>query len=193
MTRLELTAILKALRFAGNSMTCDTAYALDQLLGFCPIRPSVYMESCMLRSAHKTFVGFEEQHKQLTEVAMESSCFALAFRTIIPPGWDSPAFATNLTNALHFRGLEHSSNCANELETALAAWSTRRKAISLQKIFHNTIHNQIYREAFWVEFIRGKLSIFHPEGAVDFCFTSEMWKSLCSDLKKAPPPSKPAF
>ena len=128
MTRLELSAILKALRFAGNSMTCDTAYTLELLMGLCPIRPSVYMESCLIRSAHKTFVGFDKQHKHLSEIAVESSCLALAFRTIIPPGWDSPAFVSNLSQALRFDGLKHSSNCAYELESAITVWKSRNYA-----------------------------------------------------------------
>ena len=53
--RLELSAILKALSLADNSMTCKTAFSMDGLLGFSPSRPSVYLESCMLRSAFKTF------------------------------------------------------------------------------------------------------------------------------------------
>ena len=82
MTRFELTSILKALKFAGNSLSCETAYSLERLMGLCPIRPSVYMESCLMRSALETFTGYEEQHRELSQTAMESSCLALACRSI---------------------------------------------------------------------------------------------------------------
>ena len=105
--RFELSAILKALSLAGNSMTCKTAFSMDGLLGFSPSRPSVYLESCMLRSAFKTFEGFLEMHSELSDKARECSSLHLAYTEIKPPGWDAPAFCTNLAEAVKFKGLRH--------------------------------------------------------------------------------------
>ena len=90
-------------------MTCETAYALGELLGFTPTRPSVYMESCMIRSGFKTFVGSEDMHLILADKARESSCLSLASREITPPGWDAPSFCSNLFHASQFSGLRHGS------------------------------------------------------------------------------------
>jgi len=76
IVRFELSAILQALGFAGNSMTCETAFSMGDLLGFTPTRPSVYMESCMIRSAFKTFAGIPEMHFELAGKARESSCLS---------------------------------------------------------------------------------------------------------------------
>ena len=55
----------------------------------------------MIRGSVKTFVGFEAMHNSLIAVAEESSCLSLAFENIIPHGWDSPAFVSNLTQYYH--------------------------------------------------------------------------------------------
>ena len=102
--RFELSAILKALGFAGNSMTCETAFSMGALLGFTPTRPSVYMESCMIRSAFKTFAGIQEMHFELVGKARGSSCLSLAYQEMRPPGWDAPACCSNLFHASQFSG-----------------------------------------------------------------------------------------
>ena len=47
MTKIELTAILRVLNLAGQSMNTDAAYQLKQWLGLDPKRPRAYMESAM--------------------------------------------------------------------------------------------------------------------------------------------------
>jgi hypothetical protein len=205
MCRFELSAILKALKFAGNSMTCETAYTLEGLLGFTPTRPSVYLESCMLRSSLKTFVGFVDMHKKLLSVSESSNCLAQAFHdlSIIPPGWDSPAFCSNLFHAQKFERLQHASKCKSELHEAIKKWTRKpsgedRPACnfsgpSLQKIFYNTLHRTISKNAQWTNFISGKLDTLAPTGAQAITFTSDMWSQLCSDLRKTPSPTQTCF
>jgi hypothetical protein len=71
--RIELTAIPKALGFGGNSMRCKTVYSLQGLLGFTPMRPSVYTESCMRRGAIKASVDFGSMHVSLGSTAESNS------------------------------------------------------------------------------------------------------------------------
>ena len=95
ITRIELSAILKSMNLAGNSMTCEAAFMLQDLLGVSPVRPSVMMEASMIRAAFKTFKDFDWMHTALSNKATESSSVAYVC-SMIPPGWDSPAFCSNL-------------------------------------------------------------------------------------------------
>ena len=194
MCRLELTAILKALKFAGNSMTCETAYTMDALLGFTPTRPSVYLEACMLRSSLKTFVGFEDMHKSLLFVSESSSCLAHAFNSsnIIPTGWDSPAFCSNLFHAVKFNGLQHASKFKPQLDKAIKLWKRKPKGTTLQKLCYNTLHNEISKCGQWTNFISGKLDTLDPTVSQGITFTTDMWDLLRSDIRKSPSPPKPA-
>ena len=133
IVRFELSAILQALGFAGNSMSCETAYALGEFLGFSPTRPSVYMESCMIRGAYKTFSGCQDMHLQLSVKARESSCLSLAYREMKPPGWDAPAFCSNLFHSSQFANLRHGSTCKIALARVIYEWTAgvRRKSLSL--------------------------------------------------------------
>ena len=124
MFRFELSAILKALGFAGNSMTCETAFSMGALLGFTPTRPSVYMESCMIGSSYKTFTGIQEMHIELAGKATDSSSLHIAYAEIRPPGWDAPAFCSNLFYASQFNGLRHGSQCKVALARVIYEWST---------------------------------------------------------------------
>jgi hypothetical protein len=58
------------------------------------------LNACLLRAANKTFTGHEEQHRSLIALALEhSNCGSFNspnVRAGIPPGWDSPAFCSNL-------------------------------------------------------------------------------------------------
>ena len=176
-------------------MTCETAYTLEGLLGFTPTRPSLYMESCMLRSSLKTFVGFEVMHKNLLSVSESSNCLAQAFHdlSIIPPGWDSPAFCSNLFHAQKFERLQHASQCKFELDKAVRKWRRNPSGLSLQKLCYTILHNSISRSEQWTKFISGKLDTLAPTGAQAITFTSVMWNQLCSDVRKTPSPTQTCF
>jgi len=185
--RFELTAILKALGFAGNSMTCHTAYTIDGLLGFSPVRPSVYMESCMIRGAVKTFVNIEEMQSELCCTAENSLALSSAYRNIIPPGWDSPAFCTNISNASKVSGLRHASMQSNGISSAISLWKLGGVKGSLQKLVSNTLHKNISMDtSLWVTIIQEKLEILAP--GQDILFSEQMLSDLFTVVRKAPPP-----
>ncbi len=58
---------------------------------------TLYLRSCMIRAATKTFEGHEVMHKTLLECAFEVLPMGVhRFSCANPPGYDSPAFCTNL-------------------------------------------------------------------------------------------------
>ena len=116
-------------------MFCETAFALGDLVGFTPTRPSVYVQSCMIRNAYKTVIGIQEMHSELVGKARESSCLHIAYTEIKPAVWDSLAFCSNLFHASQLLGLRHGSLCKVSLARAMYEWrsSVRPKSFSLQK------------------------------------------------------------
>ncbi len=104
--RIGMNAVMKVLRFPGNSLSYETAFNLDMLGG--PKIPSLvcYLKSCMVRTAIKTVVGFKDQHESLLIAAREHVPFGIQRRTFATPiGWDSAAFCTNLTQCLLTQGM----------------------------------------------------------------------------------------
>jgi hypothetical protein len=133
--RTELTSILQSLSLAGNSMNTSAAYSLRTFLGVDPVRPSIYMEACMLRAAFKTFDGYVRMHDDLAETALLNSDCNNAVSTIIPPGWDSSAFCTNLRDASQFRNLRYAPKCVASLSKSVYEWKSGVGGKSLQKKF----------------------------------------------------------
>ncbi len=101
-----MNAVMKVLRFPGNSLSYETAFNLDLLGG--PKIPNLlcFLNSCMVRTAIKTVVGFQDQHESLLMAAREHIPFGIQRRTQATPiGWDSAAFCTNLTSCLLTHGM----------------------------------------------------------------------------------------
>ena len=103
----ELPAILQAQKLAGNQTSYAVAHELKDLVGASPTRPSVYMEAPVMRATCRTSIGYEDMHLRLAEKAKECSNLASALSSIIPPGWDSPAFCSNLYFAPLFDCLKY--------------------------------------------------------------------------------------
>ena len=114
IVRIELSGTFMALKLAGNSMNADCAFKLKGWLGVDPLRPSVYCTASLLRAAWKTFQGYEEMHNELISLAVDCQNLASIFSPI-PPGWDSPAFVTNLTNASSLTNLSCGYKSTREL------------------------------------------------------------------------------
>ena len=76
----------------------------------------------MIRSAFKTFTRIQEMQFELAAKARESSCLSLAYREMRPPGWDAPAFCSNLFHASQFSGLRHGSQCKVALARVIYEW-----------------------------------------------------------------------
>ena len=104
-SEIELSGLLQALGLAGSSMNAEAGFRLKEWLGASPLRPTLYSEACMLRAAWKTYEGFESMHEDLTSNARESQSLS-CLNSITPPGWDSPAMITSLSQATHFTGTE---------------------------------------------------------------------------------------
>ena len=59
-------------------MSCETAFTRGELVGFSFTRLSVYLESCMTRSASKTFKGLQDMQHAPAGRARESSSLHIA-------------------------------------------------------------------------------------------------------------------
>ena len=70
MTRIELSAILKSLNLAGNSMTCEVAFMVQDFMDVSLIRPSIMMEASMIRAACKALKDFDWMHSALSRKGM---------------------------------------------------------------------------------------------------------------------------
>ncbi len=97
VTRIGLNAVIKCLRMDGKSPSFNIAFNLDILGGLVFTNPTLYLRSCMIRAACKTFAGHEAQHKLLLETAITVLPLGVhRFSISEHPGWDSPAFCSNL-------------------------------------------------------------------------------------------------
>ena len=97
---IGLHSVIKVLRMAGNSLSYRTAFSLETLGGPNLTDISVYLKSCLIRSACKTVTGHEELQCKLLLASIESLSFARhRYKHAIPPGWDAPAFCTTLGGA----------------------------------------------------------------------------------------------
>ena len=119
--RIGLNSIIKVMRLATNSVSFDTAYALDTLGGPRFTNISVYLRSCLIRAACKTVTGHEGLQYALVQAATESLSFAQhKYKHAIPPGWDSQAYCTTLGKASAMLPQEVSSSAAGP-KTSLQA------------------------------------------------------------------------
>ena len=134
-------------------------------------------------------------HKSLLFVSESSSCLAHAFNSsnIIPPGWDSPAFCSNLFHAVKFNGFQHASKFKPQLDKAIKLWKRKPKGTTLQKLCYHTLHNEISKCGQWTNFISGKLDTLDPTGSQGITFTTDMWDLLRSDIRKSPSPTQTCF
>ena len=150
------------------------------------------MEACMLRAAFKTFEGFELMHSELSEKAFWSSNTANAVSTIIPPGWDSDAFSTNLSNAIKFQNLKYAHKAVSPLSKIVKDYREGKGGKSLQKKFYECLNGTI-GEA-WVPLINDKLSVLGAlDGLPESGFTGEDLLGFNEVLRKQPATVKTCF
>ena len=146
----------------------------------------------MIRGANKTFKGFTDMHKELISAAESAQCLASAYRNIIPPGWDSPAFCSNLYNASCMTSLRHASQCSNILSGAIQQWKTGGAKSSLQKLVYTSIQRSISNDtALWVDFIQDKLSVLAP--SPEFQVTPQTVAQLFTEVRSIPSHSQTCF
>ena len=100
IVRIGLNSVIKVMRLAGNSVSYRAAFSMDSLGG--PNFPdiSVYLRSCLIRTACKTLSGYESLNNSLMLAGTRSLSFAMhRYAHAIPPGWDGPAFCSTLVKA----------------------------------------------------------------------------------------------
>ena len=96
----ELRMANKVLRLATNSFDTDCVHQLEVLGGPRLPRPLAYVIACITRASIKTFDGFELQHSSLVDAVFKNESLAQSSHfNAIPEGWDSPAYASNLSLA----------------------------------------------------------------------------------------------
>ena len=110
-------------------------------------------------------------HCTLAGKACESSSLHLAYNEIIPPGWDAPAFCTNLFHARRFVGLRHGSSCKVPLARTTYEWKAKAKKASLQKAIHACINNHIMQKSCWVPFINERLIVLGASLGASYSLT----------------------
>jgi hypothetical protein len=189
--RTELSAILTALKLAGNSMTADCAYDLQDWLGLDPIRPSLYMVASMLRAAFKTLVDYVPMHNELRSLAVDCFVLAKAFTTIIPPGWDSNAFCSNLFEASQFHSKFISVGARAPLRRVLLEWRNGKGGKSLQKGFYNCLRTQFVDG--WCGLISDKINDVVIGDGGSFVFDPQHKHGFLTVLKKVPASIKTSF
>ena len=123
---MDFPALKQALRLAGNSMDANSAFKLKAWLGLDPVRPSIYMAVCMLRAALKTLAEFDTMHIELKNLAFECLPFAFGSKTIIPPGWDSDAFCTNLYKARRLESNNQIWQARARIHNIICEWRAGR-------------------------------------------------------------------
>jgi len=189
--RIELSAILTALKLAGNSMNADCAYDLKDWLGLDPIRPSLYMVANMLRAAFRTLVDYAPMHNELRSLAVACLVYAQAFTTIIPPGWDSSAFCSNLFEASQLHSKCITGDARAPLSSILQDWRNGTGAKSLQKRFYNCLRESCVDG--WRALISHKVNNVVIGDGGDFVFGPQHKHELLTVLKKAPASIRTSF
>jgi len=190
IVRLELTGILQSLKLAGNSMNASCAYKLKAWFDVDPLRPSIYMEACMIRAAWKTFQGCEDMHKKLEEKAslslsLPQAC-AGSLPSALPPGWDSRAFCSNLHDACHYKGLRYAAECKAGLSRVYYHWKAGNGNLSLQKEIYNVLCKTVDGAHVWTELINDKLGILVGEAYNNKIFLRSDLVEFINGFRKCP-------
>ena len=90
------------------------------------------MHACLIRAANKTFVGFEDMHGELVQLAMLRRLNEVCLRVGVP-GWDSDAICTNLMRAKMGDVLQHTSQVENHICNISRSYDNGELKGSLQK------------------------------------------------------------
>ena len=90
------------------------------------------MHACLIRAANKTFVGFEDMHGELVQLAMLRRLNEVCLRVGVP-GWDSDAICTNLMRAKMGDVLQHTSQVKNDICNISRSYDNGELKGSLQK------------------------------------------------------------
>jgi hypothetical protein len=97
---IERGCLTKAFKMAPNSHSTCTAFSMNHWGGPNVLRPSYCCAAARFRAAVKGLERFREMHFELKRLALEAVPLKKFFEgDFSPPGWESPAFCTNLTNA----------------------------------------------------------------------------------------------
>ena len=96
-------------------------------------------------------------HDDVAETAVINSNCGNAVSTIIPPGWDSSAFCTNLRDASRFHNLRYAHKCVAPLSKSVYEWKAGVGGKSLQKKLYKSINNNMLEP--WVALINDKLQV----------------------------------
>ena len=95
--RIGVIAVMKSLRFWGNSLSYITSFNLHLVGGLRFPEPFAYLASCGMCAAHKSLVGSVDKHNELLGVACEELLLAEhRYKSCTPQGQDTPALCTNL-------------------------------------------------------------------------------------------------
>jgi len=138
------------------------------------------MEACMLRSAWKTFSGHGDMHTTLVRKAEDCSNLARAWQSCVPPGFDSPAFCSNLYNVTRFEELSYGSECSELLEVAHRKWRRKGSKTSLQKEVYKILEGSIADP--WTTLINTKLDVF----GIEYNICEQQWMTFCQGIGQAP-------
>jgi len=190
--REELSGILQALRLAGNSMDANCAFKLKAWLGLDPVRPSIYMAVCMLRAALKTLAEFDTMHIELKNLSFECLSFALGSKTIIPPGWDSEAFCTNLYKARRLENNNQIWQARAQIHNIICEWRAGRGSKAIQKRLYQCLLESSHDP--WpkhIEYKVGKVLLVNTNP--DFSLSALNYLELMQDLGKVPAWCKTCF
>ena len=180
----------KVLRLATNSLSTNSVFFLEDIGGPKLPRPAIYLHACMIRTAAKTLSGFQEQHRDLCDLHLHSLTLDhIADVSPRPEGWDSDAYATNLTWALAGRlGNDELVGADKAVSRVLHEYHRGRIKISLQKAIFNALCGCVKR-TFDTD-LRKRLSVYGIEPSNANIFRPdhlvEMKKNILGILRGLP-------
>ena len=151
-------------------MVAYCAFKLKAWLGLDPVRPSIYMAVCMLRAALKTLAEFDTMHIELKNLAFECLPFAFGSKTIIPPGWDSEAFCTNLYKARRLESNNQLWTARFQIHNIIREWRAGKGGRALQKRLYPCLLENSYDP--WPKHIEYKVGkVLLADRHSDFSFS----------------------
>ena len=107
----------------------------------------------------KTICRSKEYHDSLRDMALEPVTFAIhRYTNVIPPGWDSPAFCSNLAKSLELANLALDRECDQP--------NVKNSASLQSRIYRGLINIRPDPVTEWVKFLNAGANMFIRESGV---------------------------
>jgi len=180
-SRLERNSLARVLHLATNSCSLGVLNNMEALVGLKVPSLSSFLLACRVRTALTTINNVEVMHQQLVNYSnMYSNLRAIALSDFSPPGWDQPAFITNLFRALS--GSAYPAPAANAVSAAISSW-LQHPSKSLQGVVFRALSRHLPSD--WPALFARRVQVLCPQ----FSGNLELARSLFETrMLSLPPP-----